>query len=126
MRIYVAGPWACKEEVRAVVRYLRSQGLIITSRWVDRPETEYECAPELMRSEAVRDIEDIDNSDALLYLNLQKSEGKATELGMVLARGDMPIYCVGGTQNNVFLHLPEIQHLSSVQDFVTEMRAHAA
>lgn len=118
MTVYVAGPWARKNDVRAVVQRLRGAGFSVTSRWVDRPESEYECDPALMRSEAIRDIEDIDQSDVLLYLNLEKSEGKATELGMALTR-EMPVFVVGGTKNNVFLHLPTVTHVESVDAFVS-------
>jgi nucleoside 2-deoxyribosyltransferase len=121
MRVYVAAPWAHKLDARVVVKQLRDAGVRVSSRWIEREETEYECAPELMRSEAQRDIEDIIDSHALLYLNLAKSEGKATELGMAIWRG-IPIYCVGGTQNNVFLHLPEITHLASVEAFIEGIR----
>lgn len=117
MKIYVAAPWAHKNEAKDVAEFLKGEGLHVTAHWIDRPPSAYELDPALMRSEALRDLEDIDQADAILYLNLKKSEGKATEMGYALAKG-IPIYAVGGTTGNVFLHLPSIRHLASVEEFV--------
>lgn len=119
-RIYVAGPWAHKDACKHTVLQLRAAGLHVTSRWVFRPETEYECDPKLMESEALRDIEDIDDANVFFHLNLEKSEGKATELGIAVHKG-LPIFVLGGKRNNVFLHLPWLHHVSSVEEFIRIM-----
>jgi hypothetical protein len=120
MRVYIAAPWKHKSRAAEVKQQLQEAGLTVTSRWMDFKETPgvaYEYNDDVMRAEALNDIEDVAKSTAMLYLNLEKSEGKATELGMALAYS-MPIYVIGGKQNNVFLHLPEINHINSVEEFL--------
>ncbi len=121
-RIYVAAPWVEKAKAKAVAQEVREAGLVVISRWHDTTHNSniYEDTPELMQGEALKDWEDVTHATHLLYLNLQKSEGKATELGISLARG-IPIYVVGGNLNNVFLHLPWIYHVPDVEVAIVEM-----
>lgn len=118
-RVYVAGPWALKEKAKEVADYLRSHSLVVQSRWHDTTHNSniYEATPVIMEEEALKDWEDVIHSSHLVYLNLQKSEGKATELGIALTRG-LPIYVLGGRLNNVFLHLPWINHIESIDEVV--------
>jgi hypothetical protein len=77
-----------------------------------------------MEQECRKDIEDLDRAEVMLYLNLEKSEGKATELGYCLASG-LDIFVVGGKMNNVFLHLDEqygLHHIDSVEAFIEQLR----
>ena len=54
-------------------------------------------------------------ADGLIYVNGdQKSEGKATELGMCMAMLK-PIIVIGGRQNNLFLNL-NIPAFPSIED----------
>lgn len=124
MRVYVACPWKHKETAKEVKKQLEVAGHEVTSRWIDfevDPKYAYEYPEKIMREEAEKDIKDVFTAQAMLYLNLEKSEGKATELGMFLARavlGDsVSIFVVGGKQNNVFLNLPGdyLLHLESVE-----------
>lgn len=119
MKIYVAAPWKNKDDARKVAEQLTAAGLGVRSRWHDtdfRADI-YEAPEDIMKSEALKDLADIGDSDTMLYLNMGMSEGKATELGMALIRA-IPIYVVGGKQNNVFLHLPQVNHVASVEEFI--------
>ena len=40
---------------------------------------------------------------------------------MAITRG-LPIYVLGGKRNNVFLHLPWLTHVASVEEFIQIMR----
>lgn len=121
-KVYLAGPWACKTAMKAIADVLRSNQIVLTSRWHDSDydSAVYEGSPHTMETECQKDWNDINEADTLVYMNLVKSEGKATELGIALAKG-LPIYVVGGKQNNVFLHLPWINHRDSLTDVVQEI-----
>lgn len=122
-KVYVAGPWAQKARAKEVAQQLRCAGIDVVSRWHEfreDPAICYEYPEHVMATEAQNDIADLNCAERLLYLNLQKSEGKATELGYCLAKG-VPAYVIGGTQNNVFLHLDPgygIHHIDSVEAFI--------
>lgn len=123
MKIYCAGPWANKPELKIAANVLRQQGFEVVSRWHDTTHNSniYEAPEPVMVAEAQKDMEDIMSADTLVYMNLAKSEGKATELGISLNRG-IPIYVVGGRQNNVFLHLPQIKHKNDLYDVIEALR----
>lgn len=122
MTIYCAGPWANKAELKVIATTLRDAGFIVVSRWHDTTHNSniYEAPPEVMVEEALKDWDDIGMADTIVYMNLAKSEGKATELGIALAR-NYEIYVVGGKQNNVFLHLPQVMHYESVEKVIEEL-----
>lgn len=119
MKIYVAAPWVHKDEADTVAEELTGKGLSVVSRWhhSEHDKNIYEAPVKVMFEEAQKDFLDILEADTLVYLNLAKSEGKATELGIALARG-YDIYVVGGTQNNVFLHLPQVNHKESLEEVI--------
>ena len=127
MKVYIAAPWKHKETAKKVKAQVEAAGDEVISRWIDfevDPNTQYDYPDQVMEEESRKDVEDILNADEVLYLNLEKSEGKATELGMALMR-NIPVFVVGGKQNNVFLHLGEdygVYHLESVEDFIEQGR----
>lgn len=94
------------------------------SRWHDNEfdENVYEAPPEVMALEAERDLEDLAKMDTLVYLNLRKSEGKATELGIAIERG-CHVYVIGGKENNVFLHSSRVEHVESVEAAIDKLRS---
>lgn len=124
MKIYVAGPWVNKSDLKVVADKLRQEGFEVTSRWHDTSLNSniYEAEKHVMQDEALKDFEDINKADTLVYLNLAKSEGKATELGIALAKG-YAIYVVGGKLNNVFLHLPQITHRDDMFAVIGDLHA---
>lgn len=120
MKIYVAGPWVKKQEASDVGKTLRSHGFSVVSRWHDNAYGEDSQIDDIMREEALNDHDDVAEANALVYLNLEMSEGKATELGMCLA-WDIPIHVLGGKKNNVFLHLPWVNHHDSLGSVIRSL-----
>lgn len=104
--IYVAGPWADRDHVRDVAESLRLAGYKVDARWltaddvsIDDPERSAK-----LKVQALNDLEDLFNSEALVYVNSLKSEGKATELGVSIALLK-PIIIIGDREGNIFLNL---------------------
>ena len=92
---------------------LVNAGFIVTSRWL-RDHGDSTDDPLVLRREAQHDWDDVKTADVLVVLNIQKSEGKATEQGLALAHGKKVIG-VGKPGNNIFHHLP---HYTWVDDAV--------
>lgn len=113
--IYLAGPWARREEVREARKAFLAAGIRVNAQWLDVELKEgagdtaesQAAAGYDMAVEARRDVADIAESDAMVVMNLEKSEGKAVEQGYALYRG-MPIIVVG-KRTNVFQYLPEVK-----------------
>lgn len=102
MRVYVAAPWTHKEDAREAAALIEREGHEITEPWWDHPDTN---DPVELEDQAARDIHGVEHSDALVLLNLAKSEGKAVETGIALAR-HIPILLVGD-KSNVFHSLTD-------------------
>lgn len=96
MKIYLAGPAARQDAVREVRDLLVKLGFEVNSRWIDVKllGQGYEESRVQLADQAEMDFEDVQNSDVLVVMNLEKSEGKATETGMALAWGK-PVIVVG-------------------------------
>lgn len=109
MKIYLAGPWVRRPEVREIAKQLEAAGHTITSRWLYEHHGDPNDSAGLTSSDAYirlqanEDIADVKNSDAFVILNLEKSEGKAVELGVALALR-IPVYSVG-PRFNIFCTL---------------------
>lgn len=110
MEIYIAAPWVRKREAVAAANAVTDAGFTVISRWHDVHGGEED--PAVMAREAQHDIDDLDAANALVLLNLEKSEGKAFETGYMFASGK-PVVVVGG-RSNVFHWLPEVHVVSSV------------
>jgi nucleoside 2-deoxyribosyltransferase len=112
MRVYLAAPWIHRAEARQAREKLTAAGYDVNSRWLDVDETT--TSPEV---EAVNDMTDILSSDALVVLNLAKSEGKACETGMAIVAG-MPVISVGDG-HNIFLKLPTVRRVETLHEAIT-------
>ena len=106
MRIYVAGPWAHRHKAKDAAQTLREAGHKIVSRWHDIWADADTTDPLMLEQEAAMDLQDVDASDVVVVLNIEKSEGKALEQGFALALG-IPVVVVGA-RSNVFHYLPEV------------------
>jgi nucleoside 2-deoxyribosyltransferase len=115
MKIYVAGPWKHRDKARIAADQLTLAGHTVISRWLREHEDSIHHVA--LQREAMHDVQDLEQCSAVVYLNIEKSEGKATELGMALALGKLVIL-VGERENNVFLHLPQIQRVDTVQEAI--------
>lgn len=105
---YVAGPFADRPHVREIIAKINAAGWRTCSRWADSDNPDIDPDdPEReakLRLQAIRDIEDVVKADGLIYVNSQKSEGKATELGISIAMLK-PVIIIGTRENNIFLNL---------------------
>ena len=119
--VYIAAPWVHKQDAIEADLLLKANGVRVVSTWYyrneDVPNTTQEAADDVMAEAARLDIEEVESAGTLLYLNLAKSEGKATELGMALAMYKF-IAVVGGKQNNVFLHSFRVTHVADLDEAV--------
>lgn len=91
-------------------------GHSITEKWWDHrnvPQAE-EHAEELAE-QAKRDWRGVDFADALVLLNLEKSEGKSVETGIALAM-EIPIIGIGERGSNVFQYLAQFQWVATVSE----------
>lgn len=109
-KLYVAGPWARRDEVRAARDQFAAAGFTCTGRWIDSHHQGNLLDDEdVMAQEAMNDIEDVLNADILVIVNLEKSEGKAAETGIALMAQKGIILI--GEKTNVFhfLNFPKVQ-----------------
>lgn len=106
LTIYLAAPWVRKKDAAVVRQQLRDRGFNVTSRWIDLPDDSAQDDEKYMTSQAVVDLEDVHNSDCVVVMNWEKSEGKAVEQGLAIA-WDMPLLIVGD-RSNIFQYLPSV------------------
>ena len=123
MKVYIAAPWVRREEAKAVGERLVAAGHEVTSRWfthVGDPNDSTGVAmdPQEVRRQAIEDIADVYRADALVVLNLEKSEGKAVETGLALSQG-LPIISVG-KRSNIFQSLAyEVESVDEALEMLT-------
>lgn len=107
MTVYLAAPWARKPSAIMAKRFLQFYGIDVVSTWTEQADTD---DPVEMRRNAMSDRDELYRADVLVLLNLQKSDGKATEMGMALGL-EKPVIVVGGREGNIFYWLPEPRHV---------------
>jgi hypothetical protein len=114
MRVYVAAPWKQREAAREVAYRLIVAGLLVTSRWLwSHGDTD---DPTLLNIEAHHDLEDVRQAQIMLVLNLEMSEGKATEQGIALERG---MHIIGvGRPTQIFHHHENYEWVANVDDAI--------
>ena len=130
--VYLAGPWANRDEVRQAREQLQRAGIQVNAQWLDVEMKEgagdtaesQAAAGYDMAAEAKRDLDDIDDSDMIVVMNLQKSEGKAVEQGLALERG-MPVVVVG-RRTNVFQYLPQVTVVETLEEAIPFVKGYAA
>lgn len=108
VKVYIAAPYACREDAAQLANQLAIAGFAITSYWVWVDEDKSDAASQ--RSYAERDLADIDDCDALVLMTgytgpRSHTGGCHTEFGYALARGKK-LYVTGC--QNVFHHLAEV------------------
>jgi nucleoside 2-deoxyribosyltransferase len=118
VKVYVAAPWVCRREARVAAEALEADGFTVVSRWLYLHGDSKDA--EILAREAQNDVDDLDASDALVLLNLEKSEGKAVETGLALATGK-PVIVVGA-RSNIFHWLPRVQIVNTVQEAAERLR----
>lgn len=127
-KIYIAAPWVNRADALVAQEQFEAAGFEVTSHWIRmHSDLDYDTLPQSelaqeFSAQAVEDIEDIRKSDVFVILNLCKSEGKATELGVAYTLG-LPIILVGECSRNIFYRLPGIFQAESVEAAIDGIRA---
>lgn len=126
IKIYVAAPFVHRGLALAAKLRLEDAGFQVTSRWITREsnltndDINNPAHFKELQTEALNDVADIVSADAFVILNSEKSEGKATELGIAFIR-KMPVYLVGDLSRNIFYHLPGILRLDTLGEVMDHM-----
>jgi len=118
-RIYLAGPWIARAEASRIASNLESLGYTITHPWWDY-DGEGEDKEDLafLRSCAEADVKGVETADAVVVYNTAKSEGKAVEQGIAIARG-IPVICwtpFEKPSSNIFHYLPNYTHVKTFDE----------
>lgn len=118
MRIYLAGPWARRDEVRDMRNHIHAMApeVEVTSRWIDHVVTNEEHE---QRNEAANDIYDLEHCEAVVVANLEKSEGKSFEQGYAFKAG-LPIIIIG-ERSHVFHHMPSMLVVANVDQAISAL-----
>lgn len=119
-KIYIAALYSTRDHVREnVAPHLVAAGFEVTSRWL------YENEPEgLERQSAVKDLEDVHRSDALLLLTLPygklyKGGGRCWEAGYAMGLGKR-VYVVGDHEI-IFCYHPEVLVFAGLDEMVRHL-----
>jgi hypothetical protein len=131
--IYLAGPWHRKDDVRLARAQFRDAGIRVLADWIDHHNGSHTAAE--LQAEAFRDLMQIDEADALVVLQLEKSEGKSAELMFAYcnyritsfpAANRRPIIVVGehdlANPVNVFHYLPGILRVHTIEEAIHALR----
>lgn len=116
--IYLAAPWAHKAAARIARTALQAAGYTVTSDWIDQHDDT--ANPVDLAEQAIHDFNQVRKADILVILNLAKSEGKATELGVALASGKS-VFLVGPRTINIFYHMPTVHQVDTVQEVINAL-----
>ena len=105
--VYLAGSFSRREELCKLRYRYQSCGITITSRWLVVVVDEDQRTPQLLRSWALKDLEDLRNSEVLVVYNDPEDPGgggRHTELGIALERGMLCV--IVGELTQVFHYHP--------------------
>lgn len=125
MKVYLAGQYPRRDELRHVANLLRENNIEVTSRWLLESLPLSTQLPDLtvsnLREFAEIDGEDIRTADTLVLFSEDPLVGLPrgthhTEFGYALGLGKRVIV-IGGYEN-VFHYLPEVIHYATIQDFL--------
>lgn len=113
---YLAGPFNRREAIREVRTQLEATGaLVCTSRWIDTHADDV-SSPNILRQEALSDLEDIRNAQWFILWN----EGPSTTGGMHFETGYAfalkKVVIVIGAPTSVFYHLTALIRVHSIAD----------
>ena len=107
MNTYIAAPWVDRELAKSAAHQCVWAGLKIVSTWHER------TAPNTV-DQAIQDLNDLWDADALLLLNTRLSEGKAVECGWALAHHIHVVVVGTRSDANIFHYLPEVTMVPTV------------
>lgn len=133
IKVYLAGPWSYKEQMKVIKKVFEDAGFNVVSRWIDlhveKPDEAQggwaEANEAIMKREAVNDIEDVKDAAVLVLLNIQprgqESTGKAVETGLAIA-WNKPVILVGD-KTNVFHYLDSVFQVDGITQAIDTIRS---
>ena len=122
MNIYVAAPWAHREQAKTAADAFVAAGHTIAEEWWNHRDVgvyphsaEGEALAELQR-QGIDDLTSLYQADVMVVLQLAISEGKAFEQG-VAYNLDKPIIVISpnGDRGNLFHYLPRYRFSTSIE-----------
>ena len=114
--VYLAAPYASKDQIRRHASELVALGCDVTAQWLDEPHAATvpftSRDPEELRAFARRDISDIARADVFIFFSLDpdqptKRGGRHVEFGLAIAQRKRMI--VVGPRENIFHFLPDVE-----------------
>lgn len=120
--IYIAGKFTAKDRLREERDRLRKLGYVVTSGWLEEPETDYTADAAYKVECAKRDLDEVVRAKTLIIDTLDVSDtgGREVEFGVALGNCDQ-IYVVGPLRNVFHYLVPERCHFDSwdalIEDF---------
>jgi nucleoside 2-deoxyribosyltransferase len=125
IRIYLAAMYSEKNEISAQAEVFRNHGIGVTSTWLEElhhPNIQMsEVATNDLTCYAENDIRDIESADWFVFHSVEPTiptvrGGRHVEFGYALARGKKIL--VVGPEENIFHHLPAVQHVNDWESAV--------
>jgi hypothetical protein len=123
--VYLAASFTRKQEIRSVMKILRGHGIRCTSRWLNEDNT-YVAPDDHEGSQlcALDDLRDIIAANTVVVFTSPKtdhleSHAHLVEFGMGVIFGRRCI--VVGRLENVFMHLPQVEHYETIEQFLWEI-----
>lgn len=121
--MYLAGSWYRKNELADIRDRLHNRypRLIVTSSWLSDPDgphdTEREMSEEEKRTIALRDLNDIHESDSIVLFsnNGETVPGGGRHFELAYAWSKDKLCIVIGKHEHIFMSLPRIHTLDSVE-----------
>lgn len=125
MKIYLAAPWKNREMMPELSAIFEAAGHTITMKWWETEVIEAEGRNHNadLRTQAEHDRDGVFNADVVVVFNTAKSEGKAVEQGLAIAKG-IPIIAVGklgGESKNVFHYLKCYTWVDDINGAIKEL-----
>ncbi len=119
MRVYLAGVFVEKDTMPRMAAAIEAAGHSITHKWWEVESKPYGERTDAEKCEqAMLDVSGVRNADAIILINSSKSEGKAVEQGIAIAKG-IPIFAVGTKgehSKNIFHWLPNYRWYNRFED----------
>jgi hypothetical protein len=106
MKVYIACPWVSRSTAKIWATIVEERGHTITRKW-----WEHEAGSEdfdILREQAVADLDAVGEADAVLLLQAGKSEGKAVETGAALMLGVPVVVVLWDQPGNIFHRHPGV------------------
>lgn len=130
IRVYLAGRYSKRDELRQYAERLRHRGVEVTSSWLEETlpldVNHYSLTTTENVGLAQTDLRDIDRAHLVIFFaeDAEKQPprgGRHVEFGYALAQ-HKPIYVIG-KEENVFHYLPAVLHWDSFDDVLEVVSA---